>query len=162
MKQLILLIIFSVTSAFSTVLAFSPAEQSEKANGNIMERLERIEGITIVQPVELRERLIQPVQSAATAKSQANAQADQRSKSGTFRIEVFADNSRNAKSQATAKLRNVQSRFPQYPATINFESPFWRVRVGEFRSKGDADSALQEIRQAFPSYTPYLRVIRDR
>lgn len=162
MKQLVFVLIFSVVSALSVTFAATPSEQPEKMQGNIMERLDNLEGVTIVQPIELRERLMLPAPSGSASKGQTNAQSDQRTKSGIYRIEVFADNSRNAKSQATAKLRNVQSRFPQYPASINFESPFWRVRVGEFRSKGDADSALQEIRQAFPTYIPYLRVIRDR
>lgn len=125
---------------------------------NISRSLDSVPGITIIQPQALADRLDKNVITVAETKQD---RAVMPAKSGYYRVEVYADNSRTAKTQATAKRRNIQARFPQYPSVLQFEAPFWRVRVGEFRSRGDAESALTEIRQAFPAYGPYLRVVRN-
>ncbi|MDE6397013.1 MAG: SPOR domain-containing protein, partial [Muribaculaceae bacterium] len=43
-----------------------------------------------------------------------------------------------------------------------FESPFWRVRLGDFRSRNEATEVMEEVKRSFPSYSPFLRVVRDR
>ncbi len=129
--------------------------------GSIVSRLDSTPGVTVVMPDALASRLTKSTAVPASAASAANTPTASRTATsrGVFRVEVFADNSRQAKAQATAKRRSVQGRFPQYPVSLAFESPFWRVRVGEFRSRSDAEAAMAEIRQAFPSYTPYLRIV---
>lgn len=78
-------------------------------------------------------------------------------------MEVFADNNvRTAKSRATAKRRNLMARLPQYRVYLTFQSPYWRVRVGDFRTRGEAEGAMAEIRRIFPSYSSDLRIVRDR
>lgn len=78
---------------------------------------------------------------------------------GSFTIEVYSDNSKEAKNEAARRKASVQSRFPQYGATLRFDSPFWRVRVGNFRTREDAEKAMASIRRAFPSYSAYMRII---
>lgn len=91
-------------------------------------------------------------------------QSVSRPRPGTgFRVEVFADNNvRTAKSNATAKRRNLMARLPQYRVYLTFQSPYWRVRVGDFRTRGEAEGAMAEIRRLFPSYSSDLRIVRDR
>ena len=91
-------------------------------------------------------------------------QSASRPRPGTgFRVEVFADNNvRTAKSHATAKRRNLMARLPQYRVYLTFQSPYWRVRVGDFRTRGEAEGAMAEIRRLFPSYSSDLRIVRDR
>lgn len=129
--------------------------------GSIVTRLDSTEGVTVIMPEALAARLVKSTAAPAAAATGNTSSTGTRgiAKPTFFRVEVFADNSRQAKAQATAKRRSLQSRFPQYPAVLAFESPFWRVRVGEFRSRSDAEAAMTEIRQAFPSYTPYLRIV---
>ncbi len=117
--------------------------------------------ITVEAPDELNSRLTQDaddqVSDGTTQRSQTYVS------SVGFRVEIFAgNNARTAKSQASARRRNVSSRFPQYNAYLVFESPYWRVRVGDFHSRPEAEAALAEIRRAFPSYGKDLRIVRAR
>ena len=98
-------------------------------------------------------------ESNQSSESNKNARAT----SVGYRVEVFADNNaRTAKSQALARRRNISARLPQYDTYMVFESPYWRVRVGDFKSKSEAEHALAEIRKAFPAYSHDLRIIRSR
>lgn len=131
---------------------------------NIVTHLADEEGVTIVQPASLTARLsrsrIEEVTSADGAASKPQ-HGDRVSQGAVWRVEVFSDNTRQAKTNATSRRRTVQSRFPQWPTVLVFESPFWRVKTGAFSSRGDAEAAMAEIKAAFPAYSPYLRVVRN-
>ncbi|MCM1518307.1 MAG: SPOR domain-containing protein [Pseudoflavonifractor sp.] len=112
---------------------------------------------TIDQPETLAERLMTQDGEDGTESRIVNG------KMAGYRIQVFSDNNpRTAKSEARAKSRNIGARFPQYRSYVSFHSPFWRVRIGDFRTEQDAREAAQEIKNAFPSYRREVRVVRDR
>jgi hypothetical protein len=52
--------------------------------------------------------------------------------------------------------------FPTYATYVAYASPYWRLRVGDFRSQYEAEKAAAEIRKAFPRYAKEVRVVRDR
>ncbi len=77
-------------------------------------------------------------------------------------MQVFDDNNvRTAKHEAQNRKRQVESRFPEFRAYMQFNSPYWRVKVGDFRTRSEADAALAAIRAAFPSIGNQMRVVRD-
>lgn len=45
---------------------------------------------------------------------------------------------------------NVEQDFPGLPAKIDFDSPTYRVRVGRFSSKLDAERKFNEVRVKYP------------
>jgi len=80
-----------------------------------------------------------------------------------YRVEIFADNNaRTAKSQAQARRSRVSARLPQYATYMVFEAPYWRVRVGDFHSRQEAEVALSEIKKLFPAYGSDCRIVRSR
>lgn len=80
-----------------------------------------------------------------------------------YRVQVFDDNNpRTAHNQAEHVRREVTTHFPHYNAYISFNSPYWRVKAGDFRSRAEAEQALAEIKAAIPRLTPYLRIVRDK
>ncbi len=80
-----------------------------------------------------------------------------------YRVQVFSDNnSRTAKNEARAKERRVMSRFPQYRSYVMFKAPYWRLRIGDFRTQQEAASAAEDIKRAFPSYSKEIRVVQDK
>ncbi len=80
-----------------------------------------------------------------------------------YRIQVFSDNNqRTAKNMAQVKERNILSRFPQLRSYLQYKAPQWRLRVGDFRTRGEARAMLQEIKEAFPSYASEMTVVMDR
>lgn len=130
---------------------------------SITERLSANPAITIIQPEVLTSRINKKDSFSNNPEAGANINSSTRqaSKTAIYRVEVYADNSREAKAQATARMNNVQSYFTHYNVFLTFDSPFWRVKVGDFRSRSDAENALAEIEEAFPSYSPYLRIVRN-
>ncbi|PCJ97944.1 MAG: translation initiation factor IF-2 [Flavobacteriaceae bacterium] len=67
--------------------------------------------------------------------------------SDLYRIQVFFgshDKAQNIKSE-------VDIDFPGWYSKIDFESPSYRVRVGRFSSKLEAERKLMEVRKKYPS-----------
>lgn len=64
-----------------------------------------------------------------------------------YKIQLF-----NGSEQGAYKTREDFSRmFPDIEIKIQFFSPEWKVRVGNYKNRLDADKALFEIKQAFPN-----------
>ncbi len=55
------------------------------------------------------------------------------------------------KNKANSTLRNYRNTYSTWPATIMYETPNYKVWVGNFSSRIDADRALIEIKDKFPS-----------
>lgn len=80
-----------------------------------------------------------------------------------YRVQVFSDNNANtAKANAQAMQKRVAGRFPQYRSSIRYTAPYWRVRVGDFKTAAEANSAAAAIRRAFPAQGAEIRVVRER
>lgn len=80
-----------------------------------------------------------------------------------YRVQVFSDNNpRTAKAEAGSKQRGIAARFPQYQTYVSYTSPYWRLKVGDFRTQQEANAAAEELRKAFPAYSKEIRVVRDR
>lgn len=55
------------------------------------------------------------------------------------------------KNKANSTIRNYRNTYSTWPATIMYETPNYKVWVGNFSSRIDADRALIEIKDKFPS-----------
>ena len=132
---------------------------AEEPKPDIVNHINTSGNIIVEQPEGLGQKLQFEENSTGESQQKSNSRAT----SVGYRVEVFADNNaRTAKSQALARRRNLASRMPQYETYMVFESPYWRVRIGDFKSRSEAESALAEIRRAFPAYSHDLRIIRSR
>lgn len=68
-----------------------------------------------------------------------------------YRIRIFFDNrqdSREASAQAEKMSRKI---FPGYMTYRTFIYPNFKVTIGDFRTKADAQIALKEVSKYFPS-----------
>jgi mRNA-degrading endonuclease RelE of RelBE toxin-antitoxin system len=80
-----------------------------------------------------------------------------------YRVQVYADNNqRVAKGEARQRERAIGSRFPSMATYMGYVAPYWRLRVGDFRTQAEAQKAATDIRKAFPAYAKEIRVVRDR
>ncbi len=78
-----------------------------------------------------------------------------------YRIQVFSDNNqRAAKAEAEAKQRVVQAAFPGMPTYVSFQSPFWKLRVGNYRTSEEAHAALRMLKREFPGWKE-MYIIND-
>lgn len=83
-------------------------------------------------------------------------------KARVYRIQVFSGNDqRKSKNEASYKRDLIKSRFPQLSANVAYNAPVWRVRVGSFLNRHDAEQALKELRASFPSFGREMYVVQE-
>ena len=64
-----------------------------------------------------------------------------------YKIQLFYGS-----EQGAIKLREeFNSVFPDIPSELKFNSPDWKVWAGSYKTKLEADRALAEIKEGFPS-----------
>ncbi len=67
-----------------------------------------------------------------------------------FRIRIFFDNKQSARAQSEEVEKIFIETFPQYPVYRTYTNPYFKVAVGDFRTKSDAMKVLQVIQKDFP------------
>lgn len=79
-----------------------------------------------------------------------------------YKIQAFSgNNQRTSKNEAYYKQGLINSGFPEQETIVSFDSPFWRLRVGNFKSREDANSALRTMRDAFPAFGKEMYIVMD-
>jgi hypothetical protein len=68
-----------------------------------------------------------------------------------FRIQLFSDSGNNSKNKAQAVYDEFQARFPGIGVYLTFKSPNYKIRVGDFRTKLDAQRFLIELTADYPN-----------
>lgn len=129
---------------------------------SITQRINGSESISVNQPPLLEMRLSQ-------TDEQLNLQsgnADKNRKKGVhagYRVLVFSDNnSRTAKNQANSIAHRVSGGFPEHNTYVVYNSPYWRMKLGDFIDREDAEKVANSLRSKYPDLAPEVRVIRDR
>ncbi|MCC8359885.1 SPOR domain-containing protein [Salinimicrobium sediminilitoris] len=64
-----------------------------------------------------------------------------------YRVQLFSGDN----NQASKVIKEYRSLFPEWSSTIVFETPNYKVWVGNFRNSLEADRALLEIKKSFPA-----------
>lgn len=54
-------------------------------------------------------------------------------------------------AQAQSIKSDVEVDFPNLPSKIDFNSPTYRVRVGKFKTKMEAERKFNEVREKYPN-----------
>ena len=75
-----------------------------------------------------------------------------------YRIRIFFDNSQNARGASSAALYRFKLRHPGVSAYRTFDSPNFKVTVGDYRTRSEALAALKMIQAEFPS----AFIVRER
>lgn len=153
--------------------AQTAADDEEPQQAPILQRLsEPSSAITVYAPGRLLERALPVAGEPADQTDNEGADGEetektathnkQRGKTAGYRVQVYADNNaRSAKTEARHRERAISQAFPAYDTYVSYASPYWRLRVGDFRSTYEAEKAAAEIRRAFPRYAREVRVVRD-
>lgn len=68
-----------------------------------------------------------------------------------FRVQIFNDSGNNSKNQAQAIQVDFKTKYPDIEAYLTYKSPNYRVRVGDFRTRLDAQHFLNEISTDYPN-----------
>ncbi|MEI6851586.1 MAG: hypothetical protein WCL06_02040 [Bacteroidota bacterium] len=67
-----------------------------------------------------------------------------------WRVQIFFDSGNNSKSKAYSKKGVFMSMFPDMSVYLMFQSPYYKVRVGDFRTRMDAEGFKQKLLGEFP------------
>ncbi|MEI7980705.1 MAG: SPOR domain-containing protein [Bacteroidota bacterium] len=68
-----------------------------------------------------------------------------------FRIQLFSDSGNNSKMNAQAVYDEFILKHPRIGAYLTFKSPNYKVRIGDFRTKLDAQRFLNELATDYPN-----------
>lgn len=137
---------------------------SAMADVTIVDRITADGRNTVSQPEALTLLLVRQENTTDTEEARGiAAEATSSASASGYRVQVFLDNNpRTAKATARRRAGAISSRFPELRTYITYNSPYWRLRVGDFRSHAEATAAAAELRAAFPASAKEVRVVRDR
>jgi len=68
-----------------------------------------------------------------------------------YRIQIFFDSGLNSSIRAAEARDAFLLLFPEIPAYVSWKAPNYRVRVGDFRSRLEAERTLQLILADYPN-----------
>lgn len=138
--------------------------QSNASNGsaNIVKTImDENPHILILQSDVLTERLTQ----GAVIRSTWNHERNERKADPSirYRIQVYSDNNRHtAQGNAERRKRQVEQAVPGLQGYVSYDSPYWRVRMGNFQTEAEAQAAMRQIKSKFPSFESDIRIVKVR
>lgn len=68
-----------------------------------------------------------------------------------YRIQIFMESGNQALSTAEEVKATFSDKYIDIPAYLIFAAPYYRVRVGDFRTRLQAEKFLQEINRKYPN-----------
>lgn len=79
-----------------------------------------------------------------------------------YKIQAFSgNNQRTSKNEAYHKQGLINNAYPHLETVVLFESPFWRLRVGNFETRAEAEEVMKHMVKSFPSFGKEMYVVID-
>ena len=138
MKGIIFGFVLLIMSSFSMI-----AQETNAAKPQILANLAQNDGesghIEIIQPVQIENLLKMQI-------------ANNRLEEGIsgYRIQIFSDSKQSARQRAEDIHMNFMRSFPDIEAYRKYDTPNFKVFVGDFRTKNEALRELKKIIKIFP------------
>lgn len=79
-----------------------------------------------------------------------------------YRVQIYSSNQQQqAKQEALELEQRIKSKIEE-PIYVQYATPFWKVRIGNFRTLADASAFKEEFLRSFPKLQSSTYVVRDR
>ena len=79
-----------------------------------------------------------------------------------FRLQVYSSNvPQTSKKEAFEIENDMKTAFPDIPVYVIYQPPFWKVRLGDFRTQTEADLLRQEVVNRFPNIKGDVYLVKD-
>ena len=79
-----------------------------------------------------------------------------------FRAQVFSgNNQRKSKEEAFKKEKEIKELFPDVTTYVTYNAPFWKVRVGDYRSHEEAYQMMRMLMSSFPTYAKEMYIVKE-
>lgn len=145
----------------TTAKAQDYTARTDTAAGIVQSIMQANEAILIVEPEELSQRLKPGADTRSSWRPSSEGPAE--NPNIRYSIQVFSDNNRQtAKANAEYRKRLVSQNMGGVPAQVVYDSPYWRVRVGMYRTHAEAQTAMKQIKEKFPSFASEVRIVKVR
>ena len=155
----IAVIIFSAVAFLATVPMRAQQVQQVQSAQDTVQVVQRppladstLVGSTVFQYVkdagEGNIALNQPVQMEQGYAKYVKANKER--KRNGYRIRLFFDNKQSARVESEELEKAFQQQFPLIPTYRSYTNPFFKVVVGDYRTKSDAIRELQKILPFYP------------
>lgn len=66
-----------------------------------------------------------------------------------YRVQIFMEIGNDAISHAEAMKHSFMKAFPELPIYLTYEQPYYRLRVGDFRNRVEAEKYMRLIKPKF-------------
>lgn len=117
--------------------------------------------VTVYEDESITQILGRPMGPPRTIYTDANGDTQYYKMRG-FKIQAFSgNNQRTSRDEANRKQSLISNQYPQHETVVLFESPFWRLRVGNFQTRAEAEEVMQELRNSFPSFGKEMYIVVD-
>ena len=79
-----------------------------------------------------------------------------------YRVQVYMGNhQKQSKDEASQREASIKSRYPELTTYLTFSSPFWRLRVGDFRTHADELILANKLKSEFFNWEGDIYIVRD-
>ena len=68
-----------------------------------------------------------------------------------YRVRIFFDNKQNSRTSSEAAVESFKKCYPGIRTYRTYQSPFFKVTVGDFRTKSEAMALLKSVKYLFPA-----------
>lgn len=68
-----------------------------------------------------------------------------------YRVRIFFDNKQTARVESEEAVKRFESKYHDVTAYRTYANPYFKVTVGDFRTRSEAMNLLERIRHEFPS-----------
>ena len=75
-----------------------------------------------------------------------------------YRIQIFEESGNKSSTRAREVMSEFSSKYPDMPTYLTWQAPNFKVRVGDFRTRMEAEGFLKKIKRNYP----IAWVIRDK
>lgn len=153
-KTLLIVVIATTSSQIS----FSQ-ETAERLGQTFIEHLtdnnDRSKGIIIIKQDKRIDEMLD------TKYQQSNEDVPTKIVNG-YRVQVYSSNERSAKGEADAISVKIKERFPVLDVYVVYQSPFWKVRVGNCETTEEVQILRDELKKEFPEYQSETYIVKDK
>jgi len=79
-----------------------------------------------------------------------------------FRVQIYSSNTPSTSKQEAMLLEQNLRDSVEVPVYVLYTPPFWKVRLGDFRTMEEARTYKDTFVVAFPHYAPETYIVRDK
>ena len=79
-----------------------------------------------------------------------------------YRVQVFSSNQRTAKTDAQNVVQQIRSKAPKLPVYVSYQSPFWKVRVGNCETTTEAQQLRNDMKGLFPELASEIYIVKGK